>query len=138
MTLKKFGRFIPGIAWFFVILFLITLPKEDMPDAVGWWGWLEKLHFDKWVHAGMFAVQAWLLIIPINKFEIPLKEKWQWMLRVCMAVIVWGIFTEVIQLYVPGRSFDLLDWAADSLGALLALLLAKRLFLRNLGKKSID
>jgi VanZ family protein len=55
-----------------------------------------------------------------------------------MAVIVWGIFTEIIQLYVPGRSFDLLDWAADSLGALLALLLAKRLFLRNLEKKSID
>jgi VanZ family protein len=86
----------------------------------------------------MFAIQTWLLIIPVNKFDIPIKEKWQWMIRVCMAVIVWGIFTEIIKVYVPGRSFDLLDWAADSFGAILALLLGKRLFLRHLEKKSID
>jgi VanZ family protein len=46
-------------------------------------------------------------------------------------VAIWGLATEFIQKYfVPGRSFDLLDFAADSTGAFLALGLSIRQFLK--------
>jgi len=33
---------------------------------------------------------------------------------------VWGLATEFIQkFFIPGRAFDLLDWLADSVGAVL-------------------
>ena len=115
-----FRQFIPGILWAGLILFLITLPKSDVPELNGWGAWLEKIHFDKMVHAGLFGVQSLLFLIPFGKSgrTIPLKIKaYVW---VCAGVTLWGLATEFIQLMVPGRSFDWADWAADTLGAILA------------------
>ena len=42
-------------------------------------------------------------------------------MRIALAAIVWGITVEFIQkFFIPGRDFDLLDWAADSFGVLIA------------------
>ena len=60
-------KFIPGFAWFFVVLFIICLPKEDIPEVDGWWGWLNKIYFDKWIHVGIFAVMAFLFMYPFLK-----------------------------------------------------------------------
>jgi VanZ family protein len=50
-------------------------------------------------------------------------------------VIIWGITVEFLQKYfIPGRDFELLDWAADSVGALIALCLSIRI-LKHLEKK---
>lgn len=42
----------------------------------------------------------------------------------------YGIFIEFVQLHVPGRSFDLMDWALDTLGAIAFLAIAKKMHLR--------
>ena len=47
---------------------------------------------------------------------------------------IYGILDETHQLFVPGRSFELLDWAADMTGALLflgILLVLKKIFMRT-------
>jgi len=45
-----------------------------------------------------------------------------------LAAIVWGITVEFLQKYfVIGRDFDLLDWAADSVGVLIAFLLCREI-----------
>ena len=104
-----------------MVLVLICLPKDDIPDVNSWF---HRVHFDKWVHAGMFALLGWLFMNPFRKFSgIQLKMKQQYYLRITMLVVVWGYLTECIQLFVPGRSYDLLDWAADSSGAILAFLI---------------
>jgi hypothetical protein len=68
-----FRKFIPGIVWFLLVLFLICLPKTDMPNLHGWF---QNIHGDKWVHAGMFGVLAWLFFWPFKQSsEISLQQK---------------------------------------------------------------
>ena len=38
---------------------------------------------------------------------------------------LYGMFDELHQLFVPGRTADILDWTADFLGSLLAVLIIK-------------
>ena len=122
----KTAKFIPGIAWFFVVLVLLCIPGEDVPSV----GWLDKVYFDKWVHCGIFGLLALLFMLPFALSQIDNKEKLQLFIRIAIAISLWGITTEFIQKYlIPGRSFDLLDWAADSLGALMAFVFCRIKFL---------
>ena len=122
-------KFIPGIAWFFLVLVLLCLPGSDLPTVDDW---LNKIYFDKWVHTGLFAVLGFLFMLPFIKSFINKKEKWHFLVRIAIATSVWGLTTEIIQKYfVPGRSFDLFDWAADSLGALTALIFSRVRFFRS-------
>ena len=122
----KTAKFIPGIAWFFVVLVLLCIPGEDVPSV----GWLDKVYFDKWVHFGIFVLLALLFMLPFALSQIDNKEKLQLFIRIAIAISLWGITTEFIQKYlIPGRSFDLLDWAADSLGALMAFVFCRIKFL---------
>jgi VanZ family protein len=120
-------KFIPGIAWFFLVLVLICLPGSDLPTVDDWLG---KIYFDKWIHVGLFAVLAFLFMHPFLRSSLTLKKKWDIAIRIALSTAVWGLATEFIQkFFVTGRSFDLFDWAADTLGALAALLFANRRFL---------
>ena len=75
----------------------------------------------------MFGVLAWLFMNPVSKTKaINQSMKNQYILRILFLIIAWGYVTECIQLLVPGRSYELLDWAADSSGALLAFIIATR------------
>ena len=119
--------FIPGIAWFLLASVLLFLPGSKLPSVDDW---LNRIYFDKWVHTGLFCVLAFLFMYPFFKTSLPAREKWQYFIRIAIATSIWGLTSEFIQkYYIPGRSFDLFDWAADSLGALIALLVAKFRFL---------
>lgn len=122
-------KFIPGIAWFFFVTFLLCLPGSDLPTVEDWFN---KIYFDKWVHVGLFTILAFLFMLPFLRSALSLKEKWHWLIRIAIAASLWGLTSEFIQkYYVPGRSFDLFDWAADSFGALIALLFSKFRFLKQ-------
>ena len=50
------------------------------------------------------------------------KEKSNYLIKIAIATVIWGLTTEVIQkFFIPGRSFTLGDWLADSLGGVTAL-----------------
>jgi VanZ family protein len=69
---------------------------------------------------------------PIVKSAISKKEKWHYCIKIALATVVWGYTTEVIQkFFVPGRSYDLTDWLADSIGGLIAMIFCKIYFLRS-------
>ena len=114
-----FKQFLPAIIWFIVVMAIICMPKQDLPDVADWF---HPIYFDKWVHAGMFGVLTFLTIFPFYKGLLNRKKLLTVIIIIACATSCWGLITEYIQLYVPGRSFDLLDWAADSLGVLLAAL----------------
>ena len=117
-------KFIPGIAWFFLVLTLLCLPGSEFPKKIDW---LEKIYFDKWVHMGLFGILAFLLMHPFTKTENDVQSKLNIILKIAIAVSIWGLATEFIQKYFAyHRSFDLWDWAADSLGALVAYLFWKK------------
>jgi len=121
-----FKHFIPGILWFTLVLVLICLPGQDVPKIDAWSNFLKKIHFDKMVHAGMFGVMALLFCMPYFKTDLTITEKNNRFIWVGILACIWGLATECIQLYVPGRSFDLWDWAADSFGVGVGLLFLKR------------
>ena len=115
-------KFVPGIAWFFIALVLLCMPSDNIPEV----NWLDKIFFDKWVHFGVFGLLALLFMLPVAFAPMDSREKLHYFIRVALATSVWGLSTEFIQKYmVTGRSFDLWDWAADSLGALAALIYCK-------------
>ncbi len=113
----SFKKFLPGIAWFFIVLLLTCLPGDDIPKV----GWLDKIYFDKWVHAGLFGGLAFLFSFPFFESHLSSKQKVKYFIRIAIAASVIGLTIEFIQKYlVTARSFDLVDWAADSVGAFIA------------------
>lgn len=113
----------PGIAWFFLVLILICLPGNQFPKT----SWLDSIFFDKWVHAGLFGILAFLFMQPYVHSSLVNKEKLQIIIKTALAVSVWGLATECIQkFFIPFRAFDLWDWAADSAGAMLAYIVCNK------------
>lgn len=121
MEQKKipFKKFLPGIAWFFIVGILTLMPGKDVPDI----SWFDSIFgFDKIVHTVLFGGLTLLFCFPYFKAHFTLQQKINFFIRISLASIVWGITVEIIQKYfIPGRDFDLLDWAADSIGVLVAL-----------------
>ena len=121
-------KFLPGIAWFFILLVLVCLPGRDIPKA----GWLDILYFDKWVHTGLFCGLTVLFCWPFYTSGFSTKARINYFIKIAIATSIWGLTTEFIQkFYIVGRNFDLLDWAADSLGALIALWFCSRKFIKS-------
>ncbi len=128
-TMKiSFKKFIPGIAWFFIVLVLMCLPGKEIPKI----DWLMGINFDKVVHIGVFGLLTGLFCWPFYKSNISKKERLQYFIRIAIATSIWGITTEFIQrFFIPGRSFDLLDWVADSIGALIAFWFCSKKFIKS-------
>lgn len=116
----------PGIAWFFVVLFLTCLPGKDIPQI----NWLENINFDKVVHIGVFGLLTVLFCWPFYNSSFNKTERLQYFIKIAIATSIWGLTIEFIQKYfIPGRSYDLLDWAADSIGALIAYWFCRKRFI---------
>jgi hypothetical protein len=49
---SRSGRIATALLYFAVISFLFCLPGSAFPKN----NWLSKVHFDKWVHIGFFAL----------------------------------------------------------------------------------
>lgn len=120
-------KFIPGIAWFLFVLVLICLPGEDVPEEPGW---LQIPDFDKLVHAALFGGIVFWFCMPFKKSAITKPAKINLFLKITIATVVWGIMTEFLQkFFIEGRQFDLVDWAADSAGAIIAFFVSRKFFL---------
>lgn len=121
-------KFIPGIAWFLIVLVLICLPGSDIPTVETW---LNDIYFDKWVHAGLFAVLTLLFIYPVSKTGLALPLKKNIAVKIAIAAVTWALTTEFIQMFfIPDRSFDAFDWLSDSLGILLAYAWCRNKYLK--------
>ena len=69
----------------------------------------------------MFGIMMMLFSFPFKSADLKEEKKKSIYLLIALLTCIWGLTTECIQLYVPFRSFDLLDWAADSFGTIIAL-----------------
>ena len=109
------------------MLILICLPGRDIPKI----GWLTSINFDKVVHVGIFGLLAVLFCGPFYKSSFSKTDRLQYFIKIAIATSVWGLTTEFIQkFFIPSRSFDLLDWAADSIGALIAFWFCSKKFIK--------
>lgn len=124
----KLKKFIPGIAWFFIVLILMCLPGEDLPPT----DWLHIDFLDKWLHIMVFGLLVFLFCWPFNASSFSSAQRKYYFIKIAIAVSLWGLTVEFIQkYYIPGRSFDWVDWVADSIGALTAFFICLRVFIRS-------
>jgi VanZ family protein len=130
MLIKKtfFNSFIPAITWWIIVLGLMCTPGKDFPELGSW---TDLIKLDKLIHIGVFGLMVYLFCRPISQRDISLVNKKQTFARIAIACSIWGLTIEFIQhFWIPGRSMDLYDFVADSLGCYLAYLYSKRYLLR--------
>ncbi|WP_066406480.1 VanZ family protein [Flavisolibacter tropicus] len=98
--------------YFITMCILFTLPGSAFPQS----GWMGKVFFDKWVHIGLFSLFTFLICWAM---QISLKRG---MMTAFLAAVIYGILVEVVQdQFIPNRSFDLGDWAADIVGSFIGI-----------------
>jgi VanZ family protein len=111
MTFPARTKTFLAVLYFMFISVLFFLPGSVLPKE----DWLSKIYFDKWVHVGFFTVLLFLWLWAL----MPGKRGAVWVLAMA---ILYGIAVEFIQdRFIPNRSFDLGDWAADSFGSFAGL-----------------
>lgn len=89
------------------------MPGEDVPSS----SFLEKIHFDKIVHFGMFAVIVLLSGLAIFRHKKNVSPRI--LASLIFLAATFGFMIELLQKYYAiGRSFDLFDLLADTLGAI--------------------
>lgn len=112
--------------WFLVILALCATPGKDIPHI----SFLELLAFDKWVHAGIFFV---LVLLMIRGFRLQ-NGGWLFVNAFLISTvfsIAYGGVLEILQGAVfEDRSADIYDFIANSFGALVGVVLYRKLSTR--------
>lgn len=77
---------------------------------------------DKIVHAFMYAVLCLLMIVGYTKQYTFRFLKFKPILWAIVFSCTYGIILEVIQHFIPDRSFDVMDMIANAAGSLIGLL----------------
>jgi VanZ family protein len=120
MVITTPARYTAAVMYFLFITVMFCLPGSVLPHE----DWLSKIYFDKWVHIGFFVVLLLLWLWAL----MPERKGAVWLL---VAAVLYGITIEVVQYYfIPNRSFDLTDWAADTIGSFIGLWFWRR-YIKN-------
>lgn len=95
-----------------IILVAVLIPGPNLPEV-------RVVGFDKFVHLALFG--AWAIAARVD-----LKSSFnKW--RVILAGSAFSLFTEVLQVFAEGRTFDVFDIGADIFGLLLGATLGAML-----------
>jgi len=118
--MRKAAAWSAVTAWAGLIFWLSSRPHLPGPEV---------RYLDKVEHAAIYAILAWLLArawFPVRAMRRRTAVA-RWGL-VVLACLFYGLSDEAHQAFVPGRSCDPADAAADAAGpALLALALRNRI-----------
>jgi hypothetical protein len=109
-----------AVAWATMIAALLLLPGSALP-AVPLWipstfgGWIDSL-----IHGILFLAQTWL-VLPVGRVGPVIMTAKIWS-SVCLA---YAVVLEVLQIPVPGRSFQIVDIVFAGLGIGIACFLGR-------------
>lgn len=108
--LKKFLVYhLPAIGYAALIIALSSIPELNRSQ-------LKILRFDKVVHFFEYAVFAFLIYRSFSNLTQRLRDKYVILLSI-LVVVLFSMFDEIYQSYVPGRQSDPVDMIFDILGA---------------------
>lgn len=119
---------LPLIIWSILLLFLTWYPKVEMPN-LGFEAQDKVAHFFVFFMLGLLACRAF------SKYEI--KRMPDAVRESLIFGIPFGCINEIVQIWIPGRTFDLLDGLANLIGVLFAVLLFRKLLFTLLQKYRI-
>jgi VanZ family protein len=102
--------------FFMVVIFILSsISQQDMPKFV------EKFS-DKFLHFVVFGILGVLMVHSFKYSHRNFLQK-KAVLSAIIFTSLYGIFDELHQLVVPGRYTSFADWMADTLGALIFILI---------------
>ena len=99
-----------------------------MPDTDIW----EILTFDKFAHFFVFAVLVFLLIIGLTKQHTYVSLRFKATKMSLIIGIGYGLFLELLQSFIPDRTFDPVDMLANTIGCFLGSFLFYMVYKFNL------
>ena len=109
MLLRRLSLLL-AFAWMALLFYLSHQPSLETPM-------LFPLQ-DKVLHAGVYAVLG-LLLLTAQPRQAQ-GYNWRQVGISTLIASLYGLSDEIHQYFVPGRSTEVLDWVADTLGALMA------------------
>ncbi len=125
---RFYALYIPLTIYWIIIFVLTTLPNPNVPKLLD-------NYDDKLKHFLAYTVLAVMvsLILHFQKRYKFLSEKV--FLYSVLIVSVYGIFDEVHQIFIPGRSADIFDLLCDISGGILGTYLSLRFIKRRENRK---
>jgi VanZ family protein len=111
-------RWLPPLMWAALILVASSIPQPHFPEVRG---------IDKLAHLCMYAVLGFLTTRAASTGSRP----WRLFLGVILGISLFGALDEWHQQLVPGRSAEVNDWLADTIGAGFGSVMAVAVFLRR-------
>lgn len=99
--------------WGLIIIILLTLPSRSFSDA----NEINIPYLDKLVHFMLFGI-LYFLVAKASQETQTTTSKWVYLIYVCM----YAVFTELLQLHLIDRSFEIFDIIANIMGATIAYL----------------
>ena len=107
---------LPAIIWTIVVTVLTLLPGRDLPEV-------NIVNFDKAAHLGVFGLLTGLYLRWNNSLPVEVTRN----ILVTLFVIAYSGLIELLQgIFYVDRHADILDFAANATGCVLAFLLLQR------------
>lgn len=116
-TRKVLLVYIPLIIYWIIIFIATTIPVDTMPKLFN--------AQDKIEHFTAYFILEILLAFTFhfqNKNETVKRNP---IFFSILVLIIYAAFDEIHQYFIPGRYADVLDWVADVIGGLLAIIFVK-------------
>jgi len=110
-----------ALAWMAMLFYLSHQPRLPAPSLFS--------GQDKLVHALVYGALGVMLLVAQSSHAG--RYRWRQIAISVLIASLYGASDEWHQSFVPGRSAELADWVADTVGALLAVLVAARLLGRR-------
>lgn len=99
-----------------VIILLLTLLAGGASSNI------KMISLDKVIHCTIFAVQSFLLIVGLKKQHSYSYFKFNAGKMAILGTSLFGVLVELIQGFIPGRSFEWTDMLANVVGAFVGFL----------------
>ena len=114
----------PVVLWAALIFLASSIPSTKLPK-------LGILGYDKLIHGSIFFVFGLLLHRAFEPRSEQRSFPWMRLAIVLFVVMIYGAIDEFHQSFVPGRTEDIFDFLADSIGGVTAVLVLIIVSVRN-------
>ena len=99
-----------SLIWALLILIACTCRVQTDIDGID----LDIPYLDKVVHFGMYLILGALATFEFRRIT---KYYYKYIVKLLIICVLYGIFIEVVQYFLPWRGFEIEDMIADGLGA---------------------